>query len=210
MSLRNNEDVMKVRGADGPTIPLCWGPIALCAVDVSGKRLNQTVRNSARITQFNSLWLRFIRSTLQNCNVLYVVKYWTIIFWISARIIYTFKTRITRVLLRMLWMELSCRKNIPPAVSFRRLVYILVPSRCTVWTIHVSLKIIFLCAGKISIDQRVGIIAVRKTTFSEPQREKYFEGLGSHVDEEFTGYQISVGRIPVSQHGIITSRQITR
>jgi hypothetical protein len=210
MSLRNNEDVMKVRGANGPTIPLCWGPIALCAVDVSGRQLNQTVRTSARITQFNSLWLRFIRSTLQNWNVLYVVKCWTVIFWISARIIYTFKTRITGVLLRMLWIELSLfRKNISPAVSFRKLVNILVPSRCTVWTMHINLKIIFLCAGKISIDQRVGIIAVRETTFSEPQREKYFEGLGSHVDEQFTSYQISVGRYPVSQHGIITSRQTT-
>jgi len=58
---------------------------------------------------------------------------------------------------------------------------------------HVNLKTIFLCAGKISVDQHVGIIAVREATFSEPQREKYFEGLGFDVDEEFTGYQISVG-----------------
>jgi len=70
-------------------------------------------------------------------------------------------------------MELSlCRKNISPAVSFRKLVNILVPSRCTVRTMHLNLKIIFLCAGKISIEQRVGIIAVRETTFSEPQRER--------------------------------------
>jgi hypothetical protein len=52
-------------------------------------------------------------------------------------------------------------------------------------------------------------IAVRETIFSEPQGVKYFEGLGSHVDEEFTGYQISIGRHTASQHGIITSRQTT-
>lgn len=74
---------------------------------------------------------------------------------------------------------------------------------------HVNLKTIFLCAGKISVDHHVGIINVRETTFSEPQREKYFEGLGSHGDEEFTSYQISVGRHPTSQYGIITSRQTT-
>jgi len=46
-------------------------------------------------------------------------------------------------------------------------------------------------------------------TFSEPQREKYFEGSGSHGDEEFTGYKISVGRHSTLQHGIVTSRQTT-
>jgi len=55
---------------------------------------------------------------------------------------------------------------------------------------HVNLKTIFLCAGKINVDQHVGIINVRETTFSEPQREKYFEGLGSYGDGEFTSYQI--------------------
>jgi len=64
MSLRNNEDVMKILGADGPTIPLCWGSVALCALDVSGRQLDQTVGNSSQITQFSSLWLRFTRSTL--------------------------------------------------------------------------------------------------------------------------------------------------
>lgn len=178
---------------------------------MSGRQLKQTVGNSARITHFSSFWLRFTRSTLQNWNVLYVVKCWTIIFWISVRIMYTFfRTRLTRVLLRMLWMELPLfRKNISPAISFQKLINILVPSRCTARTMHVNLKTIFLCAGKISVDQHVRIIAVRETTFSEPQSEKYFEGLGSHSDEEFTGYQISVGRHPVSQHGIITSRQTT-
>jgi hypothetical protein len=74
---------------------------------------------------------------------------------------------------------------------------------------RINLKTSFLCAGKISVNQHVGIIAVRETIFSEPQREKYFEGLGSHVDKKFTGYQMSVGRHPASQHGIITSRQTT-
>jgi hypothetical protein len=94
--------------------------------------------------------------------------------------------------------------DIPPEV-YKRFGTI----QITVRTMHVNLKTIFLCAGKVSVDQQVGIVAVRETTLSEPRREKYFEGLGSHVDEEFTGYQISVGRHAVSQRGIITSRQTT-
>jgi hypothetical protein len=71
-----------------------------------------------------------------------------------------------------------------------------------------NLETIFLCGGKISFDRHVGIIAVRETNYSEPHREKYIEGLGSHGDEEFTGYQISVGTHPTTKY-IIPSRQNT-
>ena len=85
----------------------------------------------------------------------------------------------------------------------------MVPSRGNVQTMHVNLETISVCAGKTIFDEHVGIIIIRETTFSEPQREKCFEGLGSHGDEEFTGYQISVGRHPTTQHGVIISRQTT-